>query len=606
MRKIIELEDRFPKTGESTMVVLAREGRSGWLVESPREKRASDAFEYIKTVNPRPGHTIVLVNALGTYEYYDINRNGDGFNERPFRVGKPATCGHPKCQPQKNDGWVNRDELVTQHYKTFERGGIYKHHVNKDPKRSLGRVEMAFYNAEMHRIELLLEIRNELDTDLIQRINDGEFPAVSMGCHVKWDVCLRCGHRAPTRKEYCQHALEMRAIDPETGEVNGVLNPSPSFFDISFVFRPADRTGFMLKKIAEEMYTVRGSYSLGEKVSEYEEKRALARKLSDIQKELAGDVLATRTTPEANLARSYRTAVPAEHGPSVPDEDIDSLSEHPIPEVLSTLAEKGAALTASEFCRLFMRKVAGVRPSAEVLDRFVALHPLAMEALGTYPSVAEKMASAVELSTNRVSRAVAAKLAGMGDWVRHRMNTQAGRPVGGPGYLRDAREAPKTDVLTMTDPNTGHVYTTTRGAAMAADHADTSAMLGTSLGLSSLYSMGLLSAGNALSSSPYRNPQYATDQGVRVSGGTEFKMAALFDKLAADYAERVLPSERHGNTVRALTHRSKLSASLQGNEADVVWRLFHGLEKSASDTVDPPTLDPGTFAAVFGSLILNP
>jgi len=632
MRKIIELDDHFPKTGEPTMVVLAREGRSGWLVESPREKRAaSDAFEYIKTVSPRPGHTIVLVNALGTYEYYDINRNGDGFNERPYRVGQPALCGHPKCQPARNDGWVNRDEIVTQHYKTFERGGIYKHHVNKDPKRSLGRVEMAFFNAEMHRIELLLEIRNELDAELIQRINDGEFPAVSMGCHVRWDVCLRCGHRAPTRKEYCPHALDMRAIDPLTGEVNGVLNPSAGFFDISFVFRPADRTGFMLKKVAEEVYVVRGSCSLGEKASEYEEKRALARKLSDIQKELAGDVLAARTAPEASLARAYRSAVPADHGPAVPDSDIDALSEHPIPAVLSTLAEKGAALTASEFCRLFLRKVANVRPSDEVLDRFVALHPVVMEALGTYPAVADKLAAVVELSGRHVNAAVAEKLAAMGDWVRHRTHSQLGRPVGGPGYLTDAREAPRTDLLTMTDPNTGHLYTTTRGAAMAADRSDSSAVLGTALGLSGLYGLGLYGLGRAagvkspipaaaaglglgVATAPhvlrgleaYRNPQYLTDQGVRVSGGTEFKMASLFDKLAADYAERVPPAERSGNTVRSLVYRAKLGASLAGDEADVVWRLFHGLEKSGADAAEPPTLDPGTFAVVFGDLILNP
>lgn len=634
MRKIIELEDHFPRTGEPTMMVLAREGRAGWLVEGREKHASSDAFDYVKSVTPRPGYTIVLVNALGTYEYYDINRNGDGFSERPYRVGQRALCGHEKCNPARNEGWISDEEIVTRHYKTFEtRGGIYKHHVNKDPKRSLGRVERAFFNAEMHRIELLLEIRNDLDRELIERINSGEFPAVSMGCHVRWDVCLRCGHRAPTRKDYCQHALDMRAIDPITGEINGVLNPSASFFDISFVFRPADRTGFMLKKVAEEMdrYVVRGAASLGEKAAEYEEKRALSRKLSDIQKELAGDVVASRTSPEVDLVRAYRRSVPTDLGPSAPDEDIDALAEHPLPEVLSTLAEKGAALTASEFCRLFLKKVANVRPDAAVLDRFVALHPLAIEALGMYPSVAEKFASMVELSQRNVSHAVLAKLAGMGDWVRHRTHSSMGRPVGGPGYLSDAREAPRTDMLTMTDPNSGHLYTTTRGAAMAADRSDASATVGTALGLSGLYGLGLYGLGRAvgvraglpaaaaglglgMATAPsvlrgmnaYRNPQYLTDQGVRVSGGTEFKMASLFDKLANDYAERVSPVERDGNTVRALAHRAKLAGSLQGDESDAVWRLFHGLEKSAGDAVEPPELDYGTFAVVFGDLILNP
>ena len=76
------------------------------------------------------------------------------------------------------------------------------------------------------------------------------------------DSCSSCGNKARTRAEYCDDAMckhgglkQNIAKCFEDGEVLHADNPDPSFFDISQVFRPADRIGYVLGKAAAyEMY----------------------------------------------------------------------------------------------------------------------------------------------------------------------------------------------------------------------------------------------------------------------------------------------------------------------------------------------------------------
>lgn len=640
MHKIIQLEDFVRRSGEPTVQVVGRSENGHWYTERSHEKHASEAFDYIQSVSPREGRTVILVNALGTFEYYDANRNGDGFTENTYRVGQKALCGHPGCNPPGLDGWINPDEVVTKHYQSFMSGGVFKNHVNTDIRKSLGRVERAFWNSYMHRIELLVEITNRLDADLVQRINAGEFPAVSMGCRVRWDVCAICGHRAPTRKQYCEHALRMREIDPVTGMLNCVLNPSPVFFDISFVFRPADRTGFMIQKVAEP-YALYSSAYLGEKVASYEEKVALVRKLSDIRKEIVGDVAASRTMPELSLVRQYRQAMGSKQQAPLPQETIEQLAQHPISDVVSSLASKNAALSTSDFARLFLHKTAGVTPSHALLDRITAVQPYALEVLASYPGLIDKLSEYLD-----VERGETVKLSGFGDWAGQRWDTSGEGPshMGG-GYLRSAQEPPRTDTFTMSDPNSGSLYTTTRGAAMRANHQDMKSLIGTTAGLSALYGVGLYGLGRkfnvpggmlsralpavALGAAtaphllnayrPYRNPQYLTDQGMNVSGGTEFRkvgfsMPALLDKLGADVASRLHSVNPGSNLQQELENKittsapwSKLATFLRDGASytEKVSRLFKNSAVTSVNAYEPDALSLEAFGNVFGNLITD-
>lgn len=632
MDKYIELGDYTPH-GEPTVQIVSRTlyGRS--YIEDAGTKYASEAFDYVKSVTPREGRTVLLVNAMGASETYDQNRNGDAFPWKPYRVGEARTpCGHSQCQPKDTRGWVNEDEVLTKHFKTFETGGIFKHHVNGDIAKSLGKVEKAFWNDAMKRVELLLEVRNDLAPDVIEKVNSGILPSVSMGCRVRWDVCYICGHRAPTRKQYCEHALKMGYIDPATGMVYCVLNPSPHFFDISFVYRPADRTGFTLKKVAEHGHPYqlwdRASLSLSEKVASFNEKAAVVRKVSDIQKQIVGKVQAAKVGPESHYRKAMLTNLAV---PPMPEKAMEVLAEYTLPVIVSTLAFKGAALTTSDLMRLYMRKI-GAAPSAALLDRTVALQPFIIESLANYPYVADKLAAHVELAPKHVSLELAEKLAGIGDWLRHRSNIST--------EINDYGAPPRTDMLTMTDPNSGHMYSTTRGAALSADHEDMKGLLGMGAGLTGLYSAGLyglargvglpknnltragaglLGLGGAIYTapkamglfSPYRNPQYVTDQGVPVSGGTEFKEASfsyrnLLDKLAADYIERTgADSEPQTKLAMATSgYAGRLTRSTL-SEGEKVAMLFRDIEDPVTDATEPPNVSVAAYVRRLGEVVLT-
>jgi hypothetical protein len=501
MRKIFELEDRF-HTGEPTIqLVMTSDGRGGRLLE----KRAFDsaasspAYEYLKTVTPKDGHSIVLVNALGAYEAYDDNRNGDSFPNRPVHVGTPVKCGHKGCEAP---AWISTDEVLSQHYKSFEKhGGIYKHHVNKDPSKSLGKVLKAVWNDKMQRVELLLEIVNDRDKELAKKIGDGEYPAVSMGCHVKYDVCSICGHRAPTRKDYCDHARNKMRQILSNGEKVCVHNPSPRFFDISFVFRPADPTGFMLKKVASAYDLWAGpSAKVGEIAEQYEQKIADAKKLGDIRKLLLGQVAASRRDNEvAKYKSTARQNAKSRKTPS--DKDISKLSEYPLSVVASTFAAKNAALSSSDIARI-MLKQAGFNTPDWLVDRVVAIQPILEGVFAYDPSIPEKLAHVVNVSDQCVAAelfpvvdAWSEKYAGMSDYVQSEAYgpSSYSLPVG-PGALYRASQPALGDVLTMTDPYTGHVYQTTRGAAQAQHNEDMRHRLAGTALATALYGLGMFGA----------------------------------------------------------------------------------------------------------------
>ena len=661
MRKIFELEDRF-YTGEPTIqLVMTSDGRGGRLLE----KRAFDsaasspAYEYLKTVTPKDGHSIVLVNAMGAYEAYDDNRNGDSFPNRPVHVGVPVKCGHKGCEA---NAWIGPEEVLSKHYKTFEvHGGIYKHHVNKDPSKSLGKVLKAVWNDKMQRVELLLEIVNDRDKELAKKIADGEYPAVSMGCHVKYDVCSICGHRAPTRKDYCDHARNKMRQILSNGEKVCVHNPSPRFFDISFVFRPADPTGFMLKKVASAYDLWAGpSAKVGEMVEQYEQKIADAKKLGDIRKQLLGQVAASRR--DKTIEQYKRTARDnAKSRRSADDKDIAKLSAYPLSIIASTFAAKKAALSSSDVARI-MLKQAGFNSPEWLVDRVVALQPVIEGVFARDPSIREKLAHLVEISAQHVRPelfpAVDAwkeKYAGMSDYVR----SEAYGPERvipnfsvGPGALYRASEPARTDVLTLTDPSTGHMYQTTRGAAQDQHHANMKHRLAGSALATALYGAGMYAGGKALANkfpvlknvpkalpwtagaaaavylgdktyqglrdeaSPLRNQTYITDQGFEVPGNTEFvKASALteplyLDKVAFDVIERVGDV---ANPMRALTLKiasqgasSAISQLLLADVSDdeKVAALCSGIEYDR-DPIQPPEVNLQALSGRIGAILLS-
>ena len=192
-----------------------------------------------------PDKIYILVNALGAGEYYGANYNSDYFAEDQL---------NPK-DPNADYG-----------YKTFMNAGIYRNHSNKDASKSYGKVICCAYNTRMHRVELVIEIDRKKclehgHMDLFDRLMRGEKPSVSMGCRVAYDVCSICKNQSRTREDYCKCCKD----DPGLGHTlpNGqkvcVHNPKPKFFDLSIVVIGADRTSYVMAKVARAGGYVMGS-----------------------------------------------------------------------------------------------------------------------------------------------------------------------------------------------------------------------------------------------------------------------------------------------------------------------------------------------------------
>ncbi len=193
------------------------------------------------TKEDRKKHSYVLVNALGAGEFFGSNINADFF---PWNA----------LTHEGND----------YGYKTFETfAHAYQHHKNKDPTRAFGVPVLSLLNPRMKRVELVIRLdrakaKEEQADGIITRIDAGEFPDVSMGCKVPYDICSICNQKSKTRFDYCQHMqppAELRSVyGPNKILPDGrkiyVINTMPKFFDISFVFIGADKTAKVMAKVA--------------------------------------------------------------------------------------------------------------------------------------------------------------------------------------------------------------------------------------------------------------------------------------------------------------------------------------------------------------------
>ncbi len=383
--KLIQL-DAVTSNSEPTVQLVRPQD---WTL--PHVKVGSESLDYIRHVKAVPNETIILVLAMSAGEYYGPNRNGDAWSERPLRAGNTE---------------IKADEVLPECYKTFEtHANVFKHHVNKDPHKRIGRVLRAFYNWDMHRVELLLSLLNREAEDIVQRIETGEFPAVSMGCKIPYDVCSICGHKAPNRSHYCSHAKFQLTKYLPNGKQVFVWNPKATFFDISVVRRPADRIGFMMKKVADYIPEIRSSAELGEYVDIMAHKLSDARKLSDISKVIHGDIAATKEdTGDMRIVRDFSNRVAQPVAAATPPLDATVIREmlrHRPAEVLSTLSSMGLFLTTPEFLKYFVwQLVPDAQIPTSVLERATDVQQQVFDILAQNPDLIEEVENSGFLDIN--------------------------------------------------------------------------------------------------------------------------------------------------------------------------------------------------------------
>lgn len=341
------------------------------------EKIASEATEFAKSVGPTPGKTKILVLAMGASEYYGPNRNGDAFKE---------------------------SELIKHHHTFKTNAHVFKSHVNKDPAKSIGRVIESFYNRDMHRVELILELDNQKAAEQVEKIRANKDVAVSMGCRIKYDVCSICGNKAPTRAEYCTHLkYEMGEIHPD-GKIVCAENPRPNFFDISMVFRPADKTGYMLKKIARDggLHIEDKSADLAIKNASLTVLASYLRKAADIDKTISGVAIGADTESIDTKSLSPRdkrlsakwisTLTPKVVAAytSISKDKLKTLSKESFSDTLKLLSDSGVFLMTSEFVELLFNKLLGKTVPPGLTEKLVSLQKDIFEVLAEHPEVPAK------------------------------------------------------------------------------------------------------------------------------------------------------------------------------------------------------------------------
>lgn len=153
--------------------------------------------KFLKTMSKSNGSLYVLVSALGAGEYWGSNSNGDYFGEEAL-LHTPPNWMDMSYQQQKLVG--KRWEWG---YPTFYNAHAFQHHVNKDPARAFGEVEYTLWDPLMKRVLLVIGIDRARARlmgahGVVDRIENGEFPDVSMGCfHTGMLVSMADGTRKP-------------------------------------------------------------------------------------------------------------------------------------------------------------------------------------------------------------------------------------------------------------------------------------------------------------------------------------------------------------------------------------------------------------------------
>ena len=239
MIKIIQPNSQDFSEPVASLIKISSRGLLGADKDAFVKRAGVDFAERLSRIKFAADEIPVHMIAIGATEDYGPNRNADGFTR----------------------------DCCRKHHHTFEKfARFYRDHLNKNPAKSYGVVKLAAYNEPMHRIELICALnaskeaaeRNggllaDKETEKLAR---GDDIGVSMACKIPFDVCSGCGNKARTRAEYCDSVenggmCKAGGLKQNLGRVlaDGHIlhadNPDPTFFDISHVFRPADRIAYI-------------------------------------------------------------------------------------------------------------------------------------------------------------------------------------------------------------------------------------------------------------------------------------------------------------------------------------------------------------------------
>ena len=337
-------------------------------------------MQFLSSMKKDPKLYYVVVNALGSYEGWGPNRNGDAFPED----------GLTHVSLRTDMGTLN-----DYGYKTFEYyAKLYKHHVNKDPHKSFGDVVFSSWNPIIKRVELVVGIYRDRGASIIEAIENGNSVAVSMGCKVKYDRCSICQNKAKSRSEYCIHlqnylrqivSREMAdrwsrelGITILPGSAVMMFNDHPKFFDISEVYIGAERTAFVLGKAAHIGHVtpsidIADAYGVTDndidKLSMIGKKSEIDKKIGgpDSLQDFDGQVVAVSNKMKDKIDVTNLRVMADE--PEINTSVLNSMAQAaPLSRILSTMLGMGIQPKPREFQRIVLVSM-GSSDIADALDK---------------------------------------------------------------------------------------------------------------------------------------------------------------------------------------------------------------------------------------------
>ena len=139
------------------------------MIEDPEKfaKKASVSFDFpSEALRPPKGYVGIHTVALGDWEHYGMNRNGDAFT---------------------------KDACQKYHHTFVKHGHVFRNHDNKDPKNAIGKIAASVYNEPMGRIELVIWADEKKAAPELHKLAKEGTHSFSMACTVPNDRCFTKG-----------------------------------------------------------------------------------------------------------------------------------------------------------------------------------------------------------------------------------------------------------------------------------------------------------------------------------------------------------------------------------------------------------------------------
>jgi hypothetical protein len=309
-------------------------------------KRASDQdlFNFKKEA----GQTYLHIIAVGAYEGTGFNRNGDCFKE--------ADC-------KSNHHWFRDSGKFDKIAGIWDGRSVHRHHKNKPESPKYGNVKVAYWNDEMKRIELIVGLDNEKCADILDEQETKGQTNWSMASKQAFDICSWCKHKAANDADRCDHIPNHLGEINKMGEMCGMINPNPRWFEISYVRRPADRIGMSLRTLDKsacvktanylslypDFYVPEDDHShilISKKASE---KRALITKLAAMEKRVEAVANGSIKDTKDKMIASHGAALNASD--KLSDTTLEELRKYEPSKLFKVLADNGIVLGPEEFVK---------------------------------------------------------------------------------------------------------------------------------------------------------------------------------------------------------------------------------------------------------------